>query len=616
MPANNTLRVTGLDFDTIRGNLRDFIAAKPEFKDYDFNSSAIGSLLDLLAYNSYYNSFYVNMAVNEAFLDSAQLRENVVSRAKSLGYTPRTAFGATARINIKFPNANTTTRGVLTIPKGTTFNTTANNLSLTFSTTEATTVLANSTNGFSANIDIVEGTQLTHRFTKVAGNNSFVIPNANVDSRYFDVTVQTSGTNAVYTKVSTLYEVNGNSQIYYFEETANNRPKLVFGDNVLGKTPVTGSTIFVEYRVVNATDGNGANNFTFSSTIDDEDTFEITTISRAVGGQNAENIDDIRFNASKNFETQERAVTTEDYKRIINAQYSDIVRSIQVFGGELADPPIYGKVYIAIRPIAGTVLSNTQKNNILSYLEDYAVQSIDPVIIDPTYLYIVPEVKFRVDFTLTNRSAGQIATLLSNAMIAYESNSLGSFSQKFFPSRLLDVMDNVDDGILGSEVSVEIQKRFRPDLDRIASYTLRFENGIENQGVNAHPGYLESTTFVVNGVTCYFDDDGFGNLRIRQFAPPNAIIDANAGTVDYRNGIVVISDFLPTSYTGDEIAMSVETSVNTITSGKNTILLIRDAVIQIIDDKSGTVVNTVRNPATDGQTFTVQETSLTSEITY
>src|SRR6056300_69541 len=293
MPANNTLRVTGLDFDTIRGNLRDFIAAKPEFKDYDFNASAIGSLLDLLAYNSYYNSFYVNMAVNEAFLDSAQLRENVVSRARSLGYTPRTAFGATATINIKFPNANSTTRGVLTIPKGTTFNTTANNLSLTFSTTEAYTVLANSTNGFSANIDIVEGTLLTHRFTKVAGNNSVIIPNANVDSRYFDVTVQTDGTNATYTKASTLYEVNGNSQIYYFEETANNRPIITFGSGVLGKTPDTGSTIFVDYRVVNATDGNGANNFTNSSTIDGEDTFEINIVSRATGGQNAEDIEDI-----------------------------------------------------------------------------------------------------------------------------------------------------------------------------------------------------------------------------------------------------------------------------------------------------------------------------------
>jgi hypothetical protein len=616
MPANNTLRVTGLDFDTIRGNLRDFIAAKPEFKDHDFNSSAIGSLLDLLAYNSYYNAFYVNMAVNEAFLDSAQLRENVVSRAKSLGYTPRSAYGATATINIKFPDANSTTRGVITIPKGTTFNSSANNLVLYFSTTDAVSITPNTTNGFSANIAIVEGLQLTHQFTKTASNNSFVIPNANVDSRYIDVTVRTSGTNATYTKASTLYEVNGNSQIYYLEEYANNRPIITFGNNVLGKRPDVGSTIFVDYRVVNTTDGNGANNFTSSASIGGESNFTITTVSRAAGGSVAEEIDDIRFNASKNFETQERAVTTEDYKRIVNAQYGDLVRSIQVFGGELADPPVYGKVYVAIRPSVGTVLSNSQKSQITTTLDSYVPQSIDPVIIDPTYLYIIPTVKTRVDFTLTNRSAAQIATLLSNAMISYESNSLGSFSQKFFPSRLLDQMDNVDDGILGSELSVEIQKRFRPDLSRVASYTLRFENGIENQGVNAHPGYLTSTTFVYNNVTCYFDDDGFGNLRIRQYAPPNAIIVAKAGTVDYQNGIVIISDFQPSSYTGDEIAMSVETSVSIIAGGKNTILLIREALIQVFNDKTGNIDATIRNPATDGQTFTIQETSLTSEITY
>ena len=616
MPANNTLRVTGLDFDTIRENLRNFIAAKPEFKDYDFNSSGIGTLLDLLAYNSYYNAFYVNMAVNEAFLDSAQLRENAVSRAKALGYTPRSAFGATATINIKFPNANGDTRGALTIPKGLTFNTTANNLTLTFSTTEAQVITPNTTNGFSANLDIVEGTLLTHRFTKVAGNNSVIIPNANVDTRFIDVTVQTDGTNAIYNEVSSLFDVNGNSQIYYLEETANNRPSITFGNGVLGKTPETGSTVFVEYRVVNALDGNGANNFSFASTIDGEDTFTITTNSRATGGQNAEDIESIRFNASKNFETQDRAVTAEDYKRIITANFDDIVRSVVVFGGQDAQVPVYGRVFIAIRPTVGTVLSNLQKDTIVDTLEDFNVQSIEPVIIDPTYLYIIPEIKTRVDFTLTNRTSSQILDRISTAIISYEENNLGSFGQRFFLSRFLDAIDNMDDGILGSEGSVKIQKRFRPDVNRVASYTLSFDNGIENQGVNSHPGYITSTTFVVNGVTCFFDDDGFGNLRIRQFAAPNAIIDGSAGTVDYTNGIIVINEFQPSSFSGDEIAVTVETSRSNIEGSTNTILLIREVDAQIIDDKSGVVIDSVLNIATDGQSLTLQEQSLSSSVRY
>ena len=181
MSANNTLRVTGLDFDTIRSNLRDFIADKPEFKDYDFNSSAIGTLLDLLAYNTYYNAFYVNMAVNEGFLDSAQLRDSVVSRAKSLGYTPRSARGSTATINIKFPNANTTTvDSSILIPEGQQFTSTVNNIPLVFSTTESTLISANSTNGFSANVNITEGTILTHRFNVSSSNTKFTIPNATV----------------------------------------------------------------------------------------------------------------------------------------------------------------------------------------------------------------------------------------------------------------------------------------------------------------------------------------------------------------------------------------------------------------------------------------------------
>jgi hypothetical protein len=616
MPANNTLRVTGLDFDTIRENLKTFIAAKPEFKDYDFNSSAIGTLLDVLAYNSYYNAFYVNMAVNEAFLDSAQLRENAVSRARALGYTPRSAFGATATINVKFPNANGDTRGTITIPKRLTFNTTANNLTLTFSTTEARVVTPNTTNGFSANLDIVEGTLLTHRFTKVEGNNSIIIPNANVDSRFIDVTVQTDGTNAIYNKVSTLFEVNGNSQIYYLEETANNRPRITFGDGVLGKTPVSGSTIFVEYRVVNASDGNGANNFNFSSTIDGEDTFIVTTNARATGGQNAEDIESIRFNASKNYETQDRAVTAEDYKRIITANFDDIVKSVVVFGGELAQTPVYGRVFIAIRPTIGTVLSNRQKDQIVETLKDFNVQSIEPVIVNPTYLYIIPEIKTRVDFTLTNRSSSQILDRISTAIISYENANLGSFGQRFFLSRFLDAVDNMDDGILGSEGSVKIQKRFRPDFTRIASYTLSFDNGIENQGVNSHPGYITSTTFVVNNITCFFDDDGFGNLRIRQFAAPNAIVDSRAGTVDYTNGIIVINNFLPTSISGEEIAVTVETTRANIEGSTNTILLIREVDAQIIDDKSGVVIDRVSNIATDGQRLTLQEQSLSSSVRY
>jgi len=429
------------------------------------------------------------------------------------------------------------------------------------------------------------------------------------------VTVQTDGTNAVYTLASNLFEVNGNSQIYYLEEAANNRPSIVFGNGVLGKTPDVGSTVFVEYRVVNAADGNGANNFSFASTIDGEDTFTITTNSRAQGGRNAEDIESIRFNASKNFETQDRAVTAEDYKRIITANFSDIVDTVNVFGGEQAETPVYGRVFIAAKPKVGTVLSNLQKQQIVDLLEDFNVQSIEPVIVDPTFLYVIPTITSRVDLTITTSSISQIATGISNALVSWENANLGNFGQRFFASRVLNTIDASDEGILGSELSVKLQKRFRPDTTRTASYTLNFENGIFNPH-RGHLGSITSTNFVFQGTTCFFDDDGLGNLRIRQFDQPRTIIDSTAGTIDYANGIITINDFVPSSFTGDEIAVQVSVSLDNVTSRTNTILLIRDARIDVINNKSGVVEATVTNVATSGQTTTLQEQSLSSSVRY
>lgn len=616
MSANSALRVTGLDFDTIRQNLRDFIANKPQFRDYDFESSAIGTLLDVLAYNTYYNAFYTNMAVNEGFLDSAQLRNSVVSRAKSLGYTPTSARGATATINIKFPNANTTNiDSTITIPKGQQFTSTVNNIPLIFSTTSSTVVSSNSTNGYSANLSITEGTPLTHRFTVTASNTKFTVPNANTDTRFLTVTVQSGGTNLVYTKASTLFAINGNSAIYYLQETSNNRPQIIFGDNVLGKRPDNDSTVFVSYNVVNAKDGNGANNFSASGSIGGQVSYNISTVNRASGGASPEDIESIRDNAVRNFETQERAVTAEDYKRIILDNSSDI-KTVRVFGGEKASTPVYGRVFISIRPKQGTVLSNTRKTELTKLLADFNVQSIEPVFIDPTYLYVIPEITARVNFNLTTKTASEIQTLISNAIINYENNQLGRFEQKFILSKLTEVVDGADIGVVGSFAEIKLQKRFRPDFSRIASYTLNFNSPIENQGIDGHPGYITSTAFIKNGNASSFDDDGFGKLRIRTDADPRVIFNANAGTVNYAQGLITISDFLPSSITGDEIAVSVETPTGVVTPDTNTILLLRDVTIRVVDDTSGEQVSIVRNIDTDGQTFSVQETALTGSIIY
>jgi len=618
MAANNALRVTGLDFDTIRENLKTFIADKPQFKDYDFNSSALGTLLDLLAYNTYYNAFYANMAVNEGFLDSAQLRDSLVSRAKSLGYTPRSARGATATINIKFPDANTTTvDSNIIIPKGQQFTATVNSIPLTFSTTSSLIVSANSTSGFSANVDIIEGTPLTHRFTVTSSNTSFTVPNANVDTRFLDVTVQTNGINAVYTQASTLLEVNGNSAVYFLEETANNRPRLVFGDGVLGKRPDTGSTVFAEYRVSNPLDGNGANNFSATGTISGQANYTIETVSRATGGRAPESIESIRFNASKNFETQERAVTAEDYKRILLENASDI-QSLFVYGGQDASPPVYGKVYISAVPTQGSVLSNARKTELVSLLEKYNVQSIEPVFIDPTYLYILPTVTSRVNFNQTTSSTSAIQQAISDKVVAYENNNLGNFGQKFRFSKFLASVDSADVGIVGSSGSIKLQKRFRPELTRSTSYSFDFSHPIANPH-RGHLGSVTSTNFTFLGQSCRFVDDGLGTMRIVVAGRPiqeSILVRNNVGTVDYQGGIVTIDNFLPSDFEGNEISITINPTNQNIQGKNNTVLLIADSTINVVDDESNLRVGTIQNVNTRGSTFSVQEASLSGVLTY
>ena len=619
MAANNTLRVTGLDFDTIRENLKNYISEKPEFKDYDFNSSALGTLLDLLAYNTYYNAFYVNMAVNEGFLDSAQLRDSVVSRAKSLGYTPRSARGATATINIKFPNANTTTvDSTILIPQNQEFTTTVNNIPLIFSTTDSTLVTANSTNGFSANVSITEGTILTHRFTTTSANNKFIIPNANVDTRFFDVTVQTSGTNTVYTQASTLLEVNGNSQVYFLEETSNNRPLLVFGDNVLGKRPDSGSTVFARYRVANAKDGNGANNFSTTGTIGGQSVYTVETVSRAAGGAEPEDIETIRFNASKSFETQERAVTAEDYKRIVLANASD-VKSVFAYGGQDASPPVYGKVYIAAAPTVGTVLSDARKEELVALLEKYNVQSIEPVFIDPTYLYLLPKINSRVDFTQTTSTVADIQQAIANKVIQYETDNLGVFGRKWRNSKFLATVDTADIGIVGSTgCGFALQKRFRPDLTRTASYTLDFDHSL-NHPHEGHLGTVTSTQFTYNNRLAVLRDNGRGRIDVVAVNQPltePVIIQQGVGETDYRNGVVTLNDFLPNSFTGSEIFVTAAPSNQNIEGRRNTILLIGQVDVTIFDDNTGLQVGTVENIATSGSSFTVQERPLAGNLIY
>jgi hypothetical protein len=620
MAANTDLIVTGLDFDTIRGNLRNFIAAKPEFTDYDFADSALGTLLDLLAYNTYYQSFYANMSSAEGFLDSAQLYDSVVSRAKALGYTPTSARGAQANVQLVFTNsfANNTFRSIR-IPKDTKFTTSVNGTSYIFVTPQTYTVSANSGGGFDAYVKIVEGQPLTHKYTfNRLSNTSFVIPNAGIDTTSVSVSVSTNGTSETYVKADDILIVNSSSKVFFVEADRDEKFKIAFGDGVLGKQPATSSIVSVSYRVCNGEFPNGATNFSLTpSTIDSQSGIYVSSIGRAIGGAKIESIESVRFNAPRLYETQNRTVTQQDFERIILRDYADI-QAVRVWGGEENEPPIYGKVFVSAKPKNGTLLSSVRKNDIRLSLRRYNVQSIDVELVDPTYLYIVPSINVRYNTTKTTKTAGELAALISDRVVLFEQQNLSRFGQNFRYSKFLEYIDTTDDAIETTTIVIRLRKTFSPSTSALNSYVARFNNSIQRLGTKEladslqKPGFgtLTSSSFTYAGKSeSYLDDTGYGTIRTYYKSTVGTLgrtyTNYNTGTVDYDAGIVRLNSFQPSAFSGETMSIVVAPSSPNISPIRNQILLMSQCEVNMIDDVTGKTLATASNIETIGQTSTL-----------
>jgi hypothetical protein len=625
MATNTDLVVTGLDFDTIRSNLRDYIASKPEFTDYDFNDSALGTLLDLLAYNTYLNAFYTNMATNEGFLDTAQLYDSVVSHAKSLGYMPTSARSSTANVQLIFTSsiANSSFLSIR-VPKDTQFTTVVNGTSYVFVTPQTYTITANSSSGFAGYVNIKEGTPLTHRFVyNRLSNTSFVLPNDNVDTTSVTVSVTTSGNVQSYVLADDITTVNSSSKVFYIEADRQKRYKVSFGDDVLGTQPATASIVTVAYRVCNAALPNGANTFSLvNTTIDGQSSITVVPIGRASGGADIEQIESVRFNAPRIYETQNRTVTAQDYERILIKQNPDI-QAVSVWGGEENVPPIYGKVFVSAKPKNTTVFSQVRKQEIVSTVRKYNVQSIDIEVVDPTYLYIVPEITVRYDPNLTTLTPGELASAVAARVIGFESTNLSTFNKSFRYSRFLDYIDGTNESILTTNATIRLRKSFVPSLVSSSNYTLNFNNAIQRlgpaeliSGVARHPGYgsVTSSSFTYDGQESFFDDNGFGTLRSYYRSGAGSLgrvyNNFSAGTIDYDHGIVYVNSFLPSAYSGSVLSVFAAPISPNINPVRNQIILISQTRVDIVDDKTNKTVATASNIETIGQTATIQTPSI------
>ena len=611
MAANSAIRVTDLNFNQIKNNLKTFLRAKPEFTDYDFEGSALSNLIDLLAYNTYQQSIYVNMVGNEMFLDSAQIRNNVVARAKMLGYTPTSARGSQATIKVAITPATNVTS--VTVASNTLFTSQIDGIQYKF-TTDRPYVLLQSQSYTSNTIVIKEGEPVNQKFTiDTSTAQRFVLDNPNVDTTSIKVRVQTSGANTskvTRTQATNIVDVQANSQVYFVQENEDGKYELLFGDGVLGKAVDDGNIIIVDYRVVNGSVTNGANNFVAPATIGGQSTFTVTVANSASIGANAESTSSIKFNAPKSFQRQNRAVIKNDYARTILAEAPDI-EAVSVWGGEDNDPPIYGKVYIAAKPNGGNLLSDQRKAELVTLLQSKNVVTISPTFVDATYLYVVPSITVKYNVADTTLVAGQISDKVATAVVNFETASLTLFDKKFRESEFVADMVAADPSIVGANITYRMMKRFTPNQNVTTSYSIAFNNGISNPHAG-HYGAVSSTSFTFQNQTCFLDDDGNGILRIYYLDSQNnkTYLNTSAGTVDYSSGLVTIKSVIITS--SSTIEVNAKPAVNDISPTRNMLLLISKASIDVVNDSTGVVESSVSNVTTAGTTETI--TSETSSI--
>jgi hypothetical protein len=522
------------------------------------------------------------MVASEMFLDSAQIRDSVVSHAKELNYVPRSFRSAEANVNISIVTTDTTKR-TIPIPKGTTFTSRFNNRNYTFSTGELVTltdytVNANSTLTFDgSNIQLYEGYYVNDTFTFVNdGTQRFILSNRNCDIDSATVTVieDTGANTLVYTKASSLFGVDGDSQVFFVQPAENETYEITFGDGVSGRKPKDNSIVSVEYRVSNGQLPNGCNTFRADTTIDGESAVTISTNSAAAGGSVSEDIESIKYNAPRHFTTQERAVTTEDYENLLKQNFSEI-NAVSAYGGEDLTPPQFGKVFVAVDLVDVDGLPEVKKDQYYRFLKPRSPVSIDPEFVDPGYTYI--EVTSTVNYNLntTKLSSEDIRTIVTSAIRQYALDNLNDFNRVFRYSKVTNAIDSAQGAIISNETSVKLIKIVTPTLGALETFDVDFQTELDTSLAESVGGYtLQSTRFTYNGERATFQDDGNGTVNI---VSATGSVITNIGTIDYETGLVQISGLNISAYEGAGI------KVKTVPLSKD-VRVVNNIILNIAED--------------------------------
>lgn len=559
-------KFTNLDFDQIKTSIKDYIRANSDFTDFDFEGSNLSVLIDVLAYNTYITAFNSNLIVNETFLDSATLRENVVSLARMVGYTPRSRKCATARVSFssRVPNTNSS----LTLKPGLVCVGKNQSSSFVFSVPERITTTVNSETGIANfnDIEIYQGTYLTQTFT-VDGSldQKFILDNSFIDTSTIRVRVRgssDSGDGREYQKIENILKVTGSSEIYLLQEIQDEKYEIIFGDGIFGKKLENGSVISVSYIITDGKEGNGASEFSFAgdfvnslnATVIPLESIDVVTNIRASNGGDIEPIDSIKYFAPRLYSSQYRAVTSRDYEAIVQSLYPN-TEAVFVTGGEDLDPPQYGNVFISIKPLTGDFLSDFEKRTLLTKLKSYSLSGINQQIVDIKILYV--EVDSSVYYNTSQVSnIEDLKTKITDTLYTYsKSTNLNTFGGRFKYSKLVQTIDNTDYSITSNITKVKMRRNLRVLVGDFAQYELCFGNEFH---INPEGYNIRSTGFTVFGDpdTVYLTDipnknpdgtlDGSGKGVLSIVKPisetnETRVVVKSAGTVNYTTGEIMLT---------------------------------------------------------------------------
>jgi len=556
---------TNLDFQDLRTQIKDYLRSNSNFTDFDFEGSNFSSLIDILAYNSYITAFNTNMAVNESFIDSATLRENVVSLARNIGYVPRSKRASKAKVSFSVNTTGLNSKTV-TLKAGIVALGAVENGNYIFSIPEDITVVVDN-NGYAnfTGIDVYEGSYLTKTYTvdKSQLNQRYTIPNSGADSS--TIRVKVSGViTEKYDFYSNIFQVDKNSKIFLVQEIDDEKYEILFGDDIIGKKPISGSTIFISYIVTNGKDANGSANFTFSGILTDNNDTSITnnislltTIQASENGDDIEPIDSIKYLGPRVYASQYRAVTANDYRGLIPYIFPN-VDTVTAYGGDELDPPEYGKVFISIKPKKGKYLSQITKDSIKKDLKQYSIAGIKPEIIDLKYMYVELDTTVYYNKSITIDSNNLKLRVIKTLESYSNSTELNSFGGRFKYSKVSSLIDNTSTSITSNITKIKIRRDLQPEYNKLATYEICFGNQFHVKKLNSDGrGYnIKSTGFTVKDTsgTLYMSDvpktDEIGIIfffKLVDGVP--VVVNNNAGTVNYMKGEIKLNVIIFTSST-------------------------------------------------------------------